>query len=269
MPLRSRATRLGLVALLALPFRSLCSLCTAPSPPFCALSVRGGARKNRRSSGGKTATLHATSGREKKSKLAKKHEKKSAAADLYSRYRGVLPATRIYMGGLMLATLLGLLGENVQGLMALDPLRTLNGLELWRPLSAALYMGPPSVGLLMNGYYLYQYGSTLESAYGTAQLTVFFLTQVSLLSVLAVAFGLPFFGQSVLTAMLHVLSRQTPKDDVKWLIFNVPYWTLPLGLMLTDVLQAQSPSASVPHVLGMLTGESCGGGGGAARPTVR
>merc|ERR1712232_1084764 len=69
----------------------------------------------------------------------------------------------------------------------------------------------------------------------------------------SVIFGQPFFGQSIITSMLHVLSRSVPKQKVKWLIFTVPYWSLPYGLMLADSLQA-GPAAALPHILGILTG---------------
>ena len=155
-----------------------------------------------------------------------------------------------------IVTLIGLvLGEELtQGLMALDPIRVLYGLELWRPLTAACFLGPPSVGWLMSGYYLFQYGSSLERAYGTAQHLVFLLTQIGLLSLLSALFGQPFFAPSVITAMLHVLSRSMPHQKVKWLVFTVPYWSLPYGLMATDILQAGSLTAAIPHILGIVSG---------------
>jgi len=257
---------LGCASLVAAtPLRIPCVVGSAvPTPPFIrsAISARGGASKNkRRRRGGQTATLHSSKGKEEKKSATGRRsvgnnaeEKKPALSSLASKFGAVTPATRLYMGMVGVATLIGLFGENAQALMALDPMRTIHGLELWRPLSAMSYMGPPSIGLLMSGYYLYEYGSTLERMYGTAQLTVFFVTQLVLLTFASVLLGQPFFGTMVLTAMLHVLSRQMPFQKVKWLIFNVPYWTLPLGLMATDVLQAQSPGAALPHILGILTG---------------
>ncbi len=44
-----------------------------------------------------------------------------------------------------------------------------------------------------------------------------------------------------------------PHQKVKWLIFTVPYWSLPYGLMASDVLQG-GPGAALPHVLGILSG---------------
>ncbi len=66
-------------------------------------------------------------------------------------------------------------------------------------------------------------------------------------------FGQPFFAPSVVTSMLHVLSRSMPHQKVKWLIFTVPYWSLPYGLMASDVLQGGA-GAALPHVLGILSG---------------
>jgi membrane associated rhomboid family serine protease len=153
-------------------------------------------------------------------------------------------------------TVVGLcLGEELtQGVLALDPIRTIYGLELWRPITAACFLGPPSIGWLMSGYYLFEYGSSLERAYGTPQHFMFLLSQLIMLSVFSILTGQPFFASSMITAMLHVLSRSMPHQQVKWLVFTVPYWSLPYGLMATDVLHAQSAMAALPHILGILSG---------------
>lgn len=233
-----------------------------------ALELRGGA--SRRKKGGKTASLYSTSQKSSKTATGKAKvrgsvkedpAKKSAASDALTKYKAILPLTRVYITMVGLVTLLGLvLGDEMsQGLLALDPIRTMYGLELWRPITAACFLGGPSVGWLMNAYYLYEYGSSLERAFGTAQHLLFMFVQVAFLSVCSAFFGQPFFAQSVITSMLHVLSRSMPNQKVKWLIFTVPYWTLPYGLMASDVLQAGggggSPAAAaLPHVLGILSG---------------
>jgi Derlin-1 len=212
------------------------------------LDLRAGASRRKskssaRSSVGKTAT-----GKRKVGAAADK-EKKSALSDTMLKYKKILPLTRIYITLVGVVTLVGLiLGEELtQTLLALDPTRIVNGLELWRPLSAATFLGPPSIGWLM-------YGSSLERAYGTAQHLVFLITQLVVLSVTSALVGQPFFTSSMITAMLHVLSRAMPHQKVRWLIFTVPYWSLPYGLMASDVLQAQSGMAALPHILGILSG---------------
>ena len=183
---------------------------------------------------------------------------KSAVSDTLAKYRSILPLTRAYITMVGLVTLLGLaLGDELsQGILALDPIRTVYGLELWRPITAATYLGPPSIGWLMNAYYLFEYGSSLERAFGTAQHLVFLVLQVSFLAICASMFGMPFYASSVITGMLHVLSRSMPNQKVRWLIFTVPYWTLPYGLMASDVLQAGNAAAALPHVLGILSGHA-------------
>lgn len=221
--------------------------------------LRGGASKKRPNKS-RTATLSSTSSSRtatgKKKVGASDAEKKSKTGDLVQKYKKILPLTRIYITMVVTATFIGLiLGEELtQSLLALNPTRVIYGLELWRPFTAASFLGPPSIGWLMNGYYLVQYGSSLERAYGTPQQLIFLLSQMILLSIFSALLGMPFFAPSMITAMLHVLSRATPHQNVKWLVFNVPYWTLPYGLMLTDVLQAKSAAAAIPHILGILSG---------------
>jgi membrane associated rhomboid family serine protease len=199
----------------------------------------------------KTAT-----GKKKVKGSVKDDDSKSALYHSLQKYKQILPLTRVYISMMVIVTLVGMvLGEELtQTLFALDPNRVIYGLELWRPVTAACFLGPPSVGWLMSGYYLFQYGSTLERAYGTAQHLVFLSSQIVLLSIWSALLGQPFFAPSIITAMLHVLSRSMPHQKVKWLVFTVPYWALPYGLMATDVLQAGSAMAAIPHVLGIVSG---------------
>lgn len=224
------------------------------------LSIRGGTSNNKKRST-KTASLSSTAGKTStgKKKVGASTEKEnppSAFADTLQKYKKILPLTRFYITMVAIETIVGLcLGEELtQALLALDPIRTIYGLELWRPITAACFLGPPSIGWLMSGYYLFEYGSSLERAYGTPQHFMFLISQLVMLSIFSILTGQPFFASSMITAMLHVLSRSMPHQQVKWLVFTVPYWSLPYGLMATDVLQAQSAMAALPHVLGILSG---------------
>jgi derlin-1 len=223
------------------------------------LEMRGGAsrKKSRTASLTKKAGTTVTGKKKVGARLAAQKEKeKSAGGDLMKKYKSILPLTRIYITMIALCTILGLvLGEErSQAVLALDPMRTLYGAELWRPFTAASFLGKPSVGWLMSGYYLFEYGSSLERAYGPAQYLIFLFSQIGILSMMSMLCGQPFFANSVITSMLHVLSRAMPHQKVKWLVFTVPYWSLPYGLMITDVLQAQSAAAAMPHILGILSG---------------
>lgn len=225
-----------------------------PSSLQTILDIRGGAKRRPAKTASLSSTQKTVTGKKKVGAAEK--EKKSVVTDSLQMYKQILPLTRLYISMVGIVTLAGMvLGEELtQGLLALDPLRVFYGLELWRPFTAACFLGPPSIGWLTSGYYLFQYGSTMERAYGSAQHLVFLLTQIGLLTFLSALVGQPFFTPSVITAMLHVLSRSMPHQKVKWLVFTVPYWTLPYGLMAADVLQAGSLFAALPHILGILSG---------------
>ena len=221
------------------------------------LTTRGGASRRSNKARTRTASKKTATGKKKVGAKAEAEKAKSSAlGDTMAKYKKILPLTRIYITMVASATLLGMIlgDELTQGLLAFNPMRVLYGLELWRPFTAASFLGPPSIGWLMSGYYLFEYGSSLERAYGTAQHLVFLATEIVVLSVFSAILGMPFFASSMITAMLHVLSRAMPNQKVKWLIFTVPYWTLPYGLMASDVLQAGNVMAAMPHVVGILAG---------------
>lgn len=226
------------------------------------LELRGGAG-GKRKRGGKVATLSSSSSSKKTATGKKKvgsakvdENSKKPVSKAIEKYKSILPLTRVYITLVGLVTLFSLLvgEEAAQGVLALDKNRVMYGLELWRPFTAAAFLGKPSISWLMSGYYLFEYGSNLERAYGTAQFLVFLFGQVLLLSYFSSIFAMPFFASSMITAMLHVLSRAMPNQKVKWLIFTVPYWSLPYGLMASDVLQSQSAASAMPHIIGILTG---------------
>ena len=228
------------------------------TPSNFLVDLRGGASA-KKSKLKRTPTLSSktATGRKKVGAAANlEKEKESALSSAMQKYKRILPLTRAYITMVGCATLLGLiLGEELtQGLLALDPIRTIYGMQLWRLLTAASFLGPPSIGWLMSGFYLFEYGSSLERAYGTPQHFIFLLSQIVILSTMSICLGQPFFASSMITAMLHVLSRSMPNQKVKWLVFTVPYWSLPYGLMASDVLQSQSAMAALPHIMGILSG---------------
>jgi derlin-1 len=217
------------------------------APSFACLDLRGGARKKP-----VKASLHKKTATGQR-KVGTTNEKSN---EWVQKYKRILPLTRLYITMVAITTLAGLiLGEELtQTVLALDPGRLLRGFQLWRPFTAATFLGPPSMKWLLSAYYLFQYGSSLEQSHGTPQHLVFLLSQIILLSVFSILAGQPFFADAMITSMLHVLSRANPHQNSKWIIFTVPYWTLPYGLMASDVLQAQSATAAVPHILGILSG---------------
>jgi membrane associated rhomboid family serine protease len=217
------------------------------------IELRGGASKKRKS---RTGSLTKTVTGKTKVGANTNAANKTTKDFVLQKYREMKPLTRAYITAVAVITILGnLIGEErAQALLALDPMRLFFGMEVWRPLTAACFLGKPSLSWVFNSYYLIQYGSQLENAYGPAQFLVFAFTQLALLTIFSTLMGLPFITNSFSTAMLYVLSRTTPDTKTKWLILDVPMWTLPYGLMVADILQAQSGAAAVPHIIGFLSG---------------
>lgn len=223
------------------------------------LDLRGGASKRKKRRNGQVGSLSKTVTGKKKVGAKKNAEKKKASSGnggLEDWYKGLPRLTRYYAICIMVCTTLGLLlgEERSQAVLALDPMRLLYGFEFWRPITAASFLGTPSISWLMSGYYLTTYGSELEKAYGAAEFFYFLATQIGLLTMFCSLLGVPFFTDSVVTGMLYVLSRAMPHQKVKWLVITVPYWTLPYGLMVSDCLQSKSAAAAMPHILGILVG---------------
>lgn len=220
------------------------------------LCTRGGASKKsskaKRSSVKKTAT-----GQKQVGGSAEAEKKKSSVDDALQWLDSVKPLTRIHLIMAGFVTVLGfLMGEELaQGLFAFDPMRVLYGFEVWRPLTAASYLGKPSMGTIFSIYYLFTYGSQMERTYGSPQHLVFLLSQMVLLTILSALLRQPFYSQSLITAMLHVLSRSAPKSEATWIMWKVPYYVLPYAFMLSDVMNQQGNiMAALPHLLGILSG---------------
>ena len=112
---------------------------------------------------------------------AKISQEPSKLEDSLKKYKSILPATRLYITLVGISTLIYvILGEDEgQAFLCLDPIRFIHGLEFWRPLTAASFVGKPSINWLMSGYYLFEYGSSLERAHGTAQHLIFIFVQTA------------------------------------------------------------------------------------------
>jgi Der1-like family len=221
------------------------------------LDLRGGASKNRKKAS-KGSTARTASGKKKvgAEKRAEKKNTTSVGTSLGKLYSDTPLLTRIYITIILAFTALGYaLGEeNTHAFLALDPIRLLKGFEIWRPFTAASYLGPVSVGWIFSFYNLYRYGTMLETFYNRANYLVFIVSQVVMLTFLSLLIGNPFFASSMITAMLWVYGRTDPDGETSWIVTRVPNWALPYCLMLSDCAQAQSLSAVVPHILGILSG---------------
>lgn len=217
------------------------------------VELRGGAskRKTKTASSSKTVT-----GKKKVSDKSKK-QAETPMDDFSSFFKSVPPITRAYMCAMVAITFIGnLIGEErAHAAFGLNPMRLFFGMEIWRPFTAACFLGAPSMNWMLSGYNLFKYGSQLERAYGGAQFMLFMFTQLFLLTFMSTLLGQPFFPLAVITGMLQVLSRTTPNEQVQFFVMKVSYWMLPVCNAFADFVNAQgSLGALLPHIMGMLSG---------------
>ena len=96
----------------------------------------------------------------------------------------ILPASRLHFSLILFATLVHLAGLPAPALFSLDFSKIFTQLQLWRPLTAVAYLGPPSMSWANHLYFLLKFGQALEQSTGTATHMWFLLVQATLLSAL-------------------------------------------------------------------------------------
>ena len=165
------------------------------------------------------------------------------------------PGVRYHVVGALAATALVSSGFVEDKVLQLDLVSTFFRFQVWRPLSAASFLGTPSMAWATSIYLLVKYGTELEREVGSTAYAKFLVVQVLCLVVLGSAIGLPFVANSLVTAIIYAASRLHPFADVTFQFgIKLKYWMLPFGLMLVEMLQANgSVAAVIPHVLGVLT----------------
>ncbi len=187
---------------------------------------------------------------------------KSASTGLLSpvwrAYKQVPVVTRMYLSAVLLCSVVDVASGQLLDAaktFSLDWKKTLFGLELWRPLTSATYLGPVSIHWATSIYFLIVHGVMLENNYGSASQVMLTLASLMVLVLLGGLMGFLFVSTSLISSFIYVSSRVDPmaiipfKFDIK-----LHSWTLPYALLILDCLEAQSTSAALPHVIGILSG---------------
>ncbi|CAM9315566.1 unnamed protein product [Scytosiphon promiscuus] len=179
-----------------------------------------------------------------------------ALSALAGIFKNMPPATRVYVLLLMLITAVDVsVGKVIDSgnTFSLDWGRT--GLELWRPFTSLIYLGPLSMQWLTNVYFLTQHGTRLEHDSGTAEQVIFLLVVGSLLLLVGPLLGMPFMSTSMVAAHTHVSARMDPLGVAQFQFLRIPTWTMPFAQAGAAVLQAEGdPLAAIPTLVGIFCG---------------
>jgi len=165
------------------------------------------------------------------------------------------PGVRYHVVAVAAATVVGMSGllGDPEATFALDLPGALFRFQAWRPFTAAVFLGTPSMAWATSIYLLVKYGCELEAEVGSEAYFKFLVVEFLLLTIVGSAIGLPFVAKSLVTAIIYASSRLHPFADINFQFgINIKYWMLPFGLSVIEMLQTQSAAAAIPHVVGVL-----------------
>lgn len=164
------------------------------------------------------------------------------------------PGVRYHLFGIAATTVVALSGlVDAEKTFTLDVPSTIFRFQLWRPVTAACFLGTPSMTWATSIFLVIKYGCELEREVGSAAYAKFLILQVLLLVIIGSAAGLPLISESLVTAIIYASSRLHPFADIVFQFgTKIKYWMLPYGLMVVSMLEAKSIAAVIPHVVGVL-----------------
>lgn len=134
-----------------------------------------------------------------------------AYSKLKSWLATVQPVSRAYILLAVFCSVVHLVGLPAPVLFSLDMNRFY---ELWRPFTAVAYLGPPSMSMANNLFFLLRFGQTLETEQGPGPFAWYLLVQTTILTLLGWFLGFPFQAQAMISSIIHVCSRMSPMEPM-------------------------------------------------------
>jgi membrane associated rhomboid family serine protease len=156
-------------------------------------------------------------------------------------YLGITPIVRGWVTATVVLTLLFAVGVLTPELLQFEWAASTAGLQLWRPLTAALFVGPLNPQILMRCYYWISYGQELERALGTPSYARAMLTLVALLCYVSKLLAWPFFADALIMSLTMISTRMNP--DARVSLFGIPLKSkyLPFVMIASNYIQQQKP----------------------------
>lgn len=167
-------------------------------------------------------------------------------------YLAITPIVRGWTTATIAITLLFAVGVVTPELLQFDWAAATSGLQLWRPITGALFVGQLNPQILMRCYYWLIYGQELERVLGSPSFARALLTLIALLCYAAKWLAWPFVADSLIMALTMISTRLHP--DARVSLFGIPLKNkyLPLVLMASNYIQQQKPP--VQDALGCAVG---------------
>ncbi|SBS97036.1 DER1-like protein, putative [Plasmodium ovale] len=214
---------------------------------FCYLHINNnsGMRKKRKS---KTLELF-----NEKKKLLERYMYNFKSL-LLNKYKNTKIITKLFLSSSLLMVTLNIFGVKPEDI-ALHDKRIIRAFEFYRIITSALFYGDISLYVLTNIYMLYVQSHSLEMSVGSSETLAFYLSQISILSIICSYLKKPFYSTALLKSLLFVNCMLNPYQKSN-LIFGINIYNiyLPYLSILIDILHAQSLNASLSGILGVTSG---------------
>jgi len=154
-------------------------------------------------------------------------------------YMGVPTFTRVWLSFILALASLNQVGILEPEVLALDATATIKGLQLWRPLSAASFLGGLGPQLLQKCYYLIQFGNQLERTLGLAEFARVVFSCAALLSIASSTLSWQFIGDGLIMAITVLTCQQNPTQQVNLYGLQIPCAYLPFAQLCMSYLFTQ------------------------------
>ncbi|KJP86925.1 hypothetical protein AK88_03434 [Plasmodium fragile] len=170
------------------------------------------------------------------------------------KYRNTKIVTKLFLSSALLMLTLNLIGLKPEDI-ALHDKRIIRAFEFYRIVTSALFYGDISLYVLTNVYMLYVQSQELEKSVGSPETLAFYLSQISILSIICSYLKKPFYSTALLKSLLFVNCMLNPYQKSN-LIFGINIYNiyLPYLSIFIDILHAQDLKASLSGILGVTSG---------------
>ena len=171
---------------------------------------------------------------------------------LQNAYFGVPVFTRSWLSAIVAFAALNQIGLVPPEMLGLDATATVKRMQIWRPLTAASFLGGLGPQLLQKCYYLVQFGCQLERALGIAEFARVLASCAALLCIVCSTLGMQFIGDGLIMAITVLTCNQSPDQQVNMYGLNIPCAYLPFAQLCMSYLFTQQ----IPwtDILGALVG---------------
>jgi membrane associated rhomboid family serine protease len=134
--------------------------------------------------------------------------------------------------------------------VAVDAHAIVKQLQIWRPVTAASFLGGLGPQLIQKLYYLISYGRQLEATLGLGEYLRVLASLAAALTFLFHVLGWQFTADGMIMGITVLCAQQMPDAQISLYGLNIPYAYLPFAqLVMSYVFQQQVPFTDIAGLL--------------------